>query len=88
VNNSPTYDDAMWLLNAIVSSSKSGTPMVVAELNELHRLLLEYGMIGAIHGRVEQVDGATFSILIPSQKGERQIKACRRAWSEEIANAV
>lgn len=88
MSESQTFDDAMWLLNAIVSANKSGTPMVCTKLNDMHEMLIEYGMIGVIHGRVEQDDGTVFSILIPSQKGVRQIQACRRAWSEEIANAV
>lgn len=82
--SSDTYSQAMWALNEIVAAHKAGSPVVRLHLNEVHDLLINYGLIGVVPGRVEQDDGSTYLILLPSRKGMKQVDACRRTWVQEI----
>lgn len=79
-----TYDDAMWALNEIVSAHAAGSPVARLNLNEIHEMLIEYGMIGCVQARVEQDDGSRYWIVLPSRKGVKHIASCRRTWVQEI----
>lgn len=81
---SNTYNDAMWALNEIVSAHKAGSPVVRMHLNEIHEMLIEYHLIGAVRATVEQDDGSRYWVLIPTRAGVARNKSCRRTWVQEI----
>ena len=85
---SKTFDNAMWTLNEIVSACREGNPVVVTMPTPQIELLAEYLFVQVIPGTVEQDNGRILFIVVPTAKGKTQLKACRRAWLEEIEQCL
>lgn len=89
--NSDTYNAAMMRLNEVEARYQRGSRSAVLGIEDHGvqmeiELLIAYNLVVA---KEIELDGMGRAVILePTPIGINQIRACRRAWAEEIINAV